>query len=873
MKLIFDIEYRTRWGERLVLLFGRRRIALQYTEGGVWHGTVERHTDHTPVTYRYAVERDNVCIRTEWQEHTLRLPEGASPRVLRLHDRWQEMPHDAAFHTSAFTHGIFARENGPKKAPRPTKPSARNGADNASIRVTVPALRPGETLAIAAGCFDNWQRIVPFDDSRFPEWTLPLRMPAGAEYKLLIADHRTLVPILWEEGANRVWQEAPRDGEYLIEASLVPRFPERRWRGAGTAVPVFSLRSEESFGVGEFLDLKLLVDWAVATNQRVIQVLPINDTTMTGTWEDSYPYNANSTFALHPQFLRLTEAGVEADEAFCRLRDELNALPEVDYVRVNDTKRELLRLAFERDGGRTARRQAYKQFLADNAHWLIPYAAFCTLRDEYRTADFSRWGEYARYDKEAVDAYCRRHNRDIAFHCFVQYHLHLQLSEVCRYARSRGIVLKGDLPIGISRTSVDAWLYPQLFHLDAQAGAPPDAFSATGQNWGFPTYDWERMSHDDYAWWRARLSKMAEYFDLFRIDHILGFFRIWEIPTHAVHGLLGHFNPALPYSTEELRQQGFDVAQGQYIRPAIDDRMLDEVFGELAGEVRDTYLNEGGLRPEYATQRQVAEQLAGDDERRTRLREGLLRILDDVLFVEDPRRRGYFHPRIAAHSTFAYQALDEARRRSFDALYDDFFYRRHNRFWKESALHKLPTLLRATGMLACGEDLGMIPDCVPETMRELQILSLDIQRMAKLPGETFANPARYPYLSVCATSTHDMTPLRAWWEEDRHLTEIFYHEVLGCGGEAPARCEPWIVHRILSMHLNAPSMLTILPLQDWLALDGELRRPDPFAERINVPAIPRYYWRYRMHLTLEQLLRQEAFNTSLREMIACSGRQ
>lgn len=866
MKLLISIEYRTRWGEQPVLRLGKRRIVLQYADGGIWTGIIDRYPRTAPAEYHYEIERDGVCVRREWRPHTLRLPEGEGVRTLRIRDRWQEMPADTPFYSSAFTRGIFGRgkTGTPKKV-----------AGNLTLRVVLPTLRPDETLAVAGsgGEPGDWERVIPMDDSRFPEWELTLDATRGFEYKFLIADRKSLTPILWEEGPNRTWDDIPGAGEHILEASASPRLPERRWRGAGTAVPVFSLRSDEGFGVGEFHDLKRLADWAAATGQRVIQVLPVNDTTMTGTWEDSYPYNANSTFALHPQFIRLPDAGVEEDDEYRRLRDELNVLPEIDYERVNHNKLRLLRRAFERHGARTAARRDYKEFVAANEHWLIPYAAFCTLRDESGTPDFTRWGDYARYDKKAVDAYCHHHSRDIAFHCYVQYHLHRQLSEVCAYAHSRGIVLKGDLPIGISRTSVDAWLYPHLFHMDSQAGAPPDAFSAVGQNWGFPTYNWERMAQDGYAWWRARLAKMAEYFDAFRIDHILGFFRIWEIPTHAVHGLLGYFNPALPYSADELRSMGFDTADGRYTTPAPDEGMLGDLFGDLAGEVRTTCMKDGRLLPACATQRKVATRFPGDDDRQARLREGLMALLDDVLFIEDPRRKGYFHPRIAAHSTYAYRQLDDQRRAAFDRLYDDFFYHRHNQFWKESAMRKLPALLSATGMLTCGEDLGMIPDSVPETMRELQILSLEIQRMPKTPGELFADPAHYPYFSVCTTSTHDMNPLRAWWEEDRGLTERFCREVLGIQGDIPWFCEPWVCRRILDMHLASPSMLAVLPLQDWLSVDGELRYENPSKERINVPAIPRYYWRYRMHIPLEELLHKDAFNNSLRDMIVCSGRR
>ena len=274
----------------------------------VWTCAVERYAPAAqPAEYRYEVEREGVCIRSEWRPHTLRIPSREGVRTLRIRDRWQEMPSDTPFYSSAFTRGIFGRgkTGNPKKA-----------AGNITLRVILPTLRPDETLAVAGSGRElgDWKRIVPMDDSRFPEWELTLHTAHRFEYKFLIADRKTLTPILWEEGANRTWGELPGAGEHALDAAAYPRFPERRWQGAGTAIPVFSLRTEEDFGVGEFYDLKRLIDWAAATGQCVIQVLPINDTTMTGTWEDSYPYTANSTFALHPQFIRLPAAGVVEDD-------------------------------------------------------------------------------------------------------------------------------------------------------------------------------------------------------------------------------------------------------------------------------------------------------------------------------------------------------------------------------------------------------------------------------------------------------------------------------------------------------------------------------------------------------------------------------
>ena len=797
MKLNFSIEYRTDWGESIVLCLDGGRYPLDYVVDGLWQGEVTLAALKESVNYSYEVVRDGVTVRKEWGKHVL--PKGLSAKVVTVNDRWQDRPADAPFYSSAFTKGIFGR--GESKG---TKAAGKG----ILIQVNAPVVRPDEVLAIAGSgkALENWSKVIPFDDSAFPMWTLAL--PAGEPfmYKLVIADRNTLEPKAWEDGENRVMSVIPAKDACYIESALEPRFYGRQWKGAGTAIPVFSLRSEVDFGVGEFLDLKKMVDWAAETGQSILQLLPINDTTMTGTWQDSYPYNANSTFALHPQFINLPAAGVPVTKAYKEMQAELNSLAQIDYEKVNNTKLELLRKAYGKTFAKLSASKSYKTFMAANEEWLMPYAAFCVLRDMNGTPDFSKWKTNKKYNAKKIAAFCEENREAVDFWCFVQYHLDAQLSEVCKYAHSKGVVLKGDLPIGISRTSVDAWLYPELFHMDSQAGAPPDAFAEDGQNWGFPTYNWEKMAEDDYAWWKARLRKMSEYFDAFRIDHILGFFRIWQIPLWSKSGLDGYFSPALPYAAEELVNQGFDVE-------------------------------------------------------------------DKELFIEDPHKPGYYHPKIGAKKTRAFSILDAYRRGAFEKLYTDFFYRRNNEFWKDKAMQKLPALLDSTGMLACGEDLGMIPATVPQVMSDLRILSLEIQRMPKSVEETFAHPANYPYLSVCTTSTHDMNPVRAWWEEDRQVTEQFWQMILGNSGEAPFFCEPWICRQILDQHLWSPAMLTVLPLQDWLSMDGALRRLNPNEERINVPANSRHYWRYRMHLTVEQLAAAKEFNETLGNMIASSGRK
>ena len=893
MKISFNINYRTRWGETLYVCGTLPELgggneqaapAMKMVGPAQWALEIETSVMPASVDYHYIVKPDYGEWRHEWGEpHRLLRAEGAEAYV--RYDCWQDQPLDKPYYSSAFIDGILRRKF------RDQPP--RNDAGELSIKVSAPMIQPDEVLAMA-GSLDvlgNWdpRQALRLNDAAYPVWEgqIPIdRIHSPFEYKFLILKKDTLEVVGWELMDNRVCgiDFSGMEHDSVTIDGLRFANPRNDWKGAGTAIPVFSIRTNEDFGVGDFPDIKKMVDWCVMTGQKVLQLLPINDTTMTRTWVDSYPYKANSTFALHPMYLRPEKVGsikdTERREYFERLRAELNSLSEIDYERVNNAKEEYFREVYAESGSRTADSDEFKEFVADNDHWLRPYAAWCVLRDIHQTPDNERWGEMAVFDNARVDAFIAGHRDEIGYYYFIQYHLDRQLREARDYAHQNGVVLKGDIPIGIARQSVDAWLYPDLFNMNVCAGAPPDDFSVLGQNWGFPTYNWERMSHDGFAWWKARFRKMAEYFDAYRIDHILGFFRIWQIPTDAVHGLLGYFNPALPFTPEELRHNyDFWINPDIQTRPYIMEWVLSDFFGEHLDEAKERFLEPNGegryrLKEYVDNQKKVAEYFATQpkDEKHERLCNALLGLIDDVLFIEDPEEPGKYHPRISAQFTYQYRALNDYERHCFDRLYNDFFYHRHNEFWRGKAMWKLPPLLESTSMLTCAEDLGMIPDCVPDVMHALEILSLEIQRMPKDPRVEFGNTWSYPYYSVCTTSTHDMAGIRGWWEEDRQKSQAFFNQVLHEAGPAPHFCEPWICQRILDMHLHSPSMLCIIPLQDWLSSDGNIRRENPTEEQINVPANPRHYWRYRMHLTAESLMAQTAFNTQLAERIAGSSR-
>jgi 4-alpha-glucanotransferase len=631
-----------------------------------------------------------------------------------------------------------------------------------------------------------------------------------------------------------------------------------------------------------------MVDWAKKTGQRMIQTLPINDTILYHTNYDSYPYNAVSVYALHPIYLHLDKLGNLKDKKlkayFDAQKKELNEKTFSDYENVIKVKWEFFKAIFPQESPAIFASNDYKNFFETNREWLVPYAAFSYLRDLNGTPEFGKWPTYSLYNKAEIEAFSApttEHYQEIALFYFLQYHLHKQLVEVHDYARANGIGFKGDIPIGVSPRSVDAWVDPELFNANGQAGAPPDDFSVTGQNWGFPTYNWELMEKNGYQWWRKRFQKLAEYFDAYRIDHILGFFRIWEIPADAVWGLTGSFHPALPFSDSDLESRGLRWDQDRFVKPYLKEHVLYATFGKYTDEVIRKYFVPDGwqqfkFKPEFDTQKKIETHFAtlGYNFRKEEIliRDGLYAMHCEVLFVRDMRQPDKFHPRISMHSTAGFRDLPEATRRLLDNIYIDYFYHRHTQFWKQQAMTKLPALISATNMLVCGEDLGMVPDSVPDVMNALEILSLEIQRMPKKVNTEFAMPADAPYRSVCTTSTHDMNPIRAWWEEDAVLTKRFYNRALGMQGTAPETCEQWIAEKIIEQHLQSQAMWIILPWQDWMALDTSLCHEHPNAERINVPSNPRNFWCYRMHITLEQLLKEDNFNARIKEMITESDR-
>lgn len=899
MTITFRIRFSTKFGQALFVVGNypvlgnndcETAVPLQYLDQEFWQGSIEIPTNGCGLSglqYRYILKDAEGKAVEEWGKDRVIHFGAINGAEVFLIDTWNHAGEiENSFFTKAFQDVLLQTSQPTLSAEPPSQKFTHE------FRVKAPLVM-GEEMVCLGGSgiqLGDWDTENPLQLSkRGPWWTIRLDLEDAVfpiAYKYGLYNKREKLFRGFEVGTNRVLNGENRKSATTILHDGFAQLGSPNWKGAGVAIPVFSVRTESGLGTGEFADITLLVDWAKQCGFKLIQLLPINDTTATHSFLDSYPYAAISAFALHPLYLNLEKlAGGKNDsiiQSLYQKKVQLNQSSEVDYVQVMNLKFSALKELFSFQKNEFPFDSAFVEFFELNRHWLVPYAAFCYLRDIYQTADFSQWGSYSTFDEASVQLLAspdQPHYDGIALHYFIQYHLHLQLKEVTAYAHKSGIVIKGDLPIGIYRYGCDAWMAPELYHMDVQAGAPPDDFAVKGQNWGFPTYNWLKMQQDDFAWWRRRFEQMSEYFDAFRIDHILGFFRIWSIPLHAVEGIMGKFVPAIPIHLDELHQLGIPFQYQRYCQPHVTAAVINEKFAEQADYVKTNFLffeeSVFKLLPNFDTQRKVQQhfQQLSQTAENLMLMNGLFDLISNVIFFEEEGSLAkQFHFRINMDQTSSFGDLDEYSKLKLKQLYINYFYHRQDEFWRTEAMNKLPKLKRSTNMLVCGEDLGMVPACVPEVMRQLGILGLEIQRMPKQANKEFFHPGEAPYLSVITPSTHDMSTIRGWWEENPEKTQHFYNSILGHFGTAPDDCTAAINKEILIQHLQSPAMWCVFQLQDVLGMDADLRRANPNEERINIPADPRHYWNYRMHLWLEDLVKNRGFIDLVRSVVTDSGR-
>ncbi|MDR2709687.1 MAG: 4-alpha-glucanotransferase [Elusimicrobiota bacterium] len=876
MKLKFCINYHASFGQTIGVEFsyqGKKDVFMLNTlDGFLWKGERE----FTPaekdfvMDYGYKLFFNNQVVCAEYHDlsHHINLPK--TPEYFVVFDLWQDKQKNEYLYTSV----------GQKLFPNHTKIEKLKLPYNKTVIfiLDMPTLTDGQKIFLCSNQ-NHWNTKTALPLKRISEsqWALELNIDEiffPLEYKFIVYDGQHFI---WQENGNYILhsQEIPKENSTVAQvAKLKPIFKFSAPRVAGVALPIFSLRSDTDFGVGDFGDLKLFIDWAVKCGLRAIQVLPVNDTTTDGGDFDASPYSGISVFALHPVYADLSALPIKKDAKYLQLQKELNSSPYFDYKKAYALKIGYLKEAFKNEGAKILKTKEFKEFFNKNESWLKAYAAFRVLTQENSTTDFSKWKKFNIYNEVEIDNFCKEGGakyEQVSFQYYVQYILHMQLLSAANYAKQKDVILKGDIPIGVSPCSVDTWQYPQYFDKNFSAGAPPDLFSMQGQNWGFPIYNWDEMKKTNYIWWQNRLKQMAQYFDAYRVDHILGFFRIWEIAKTDIIALTGQFEPALPMTQNEIKKFGFDFDE-KYLDTFISEKMLEDYFGKDKDRIAQKFLSKksDGLyefKKEYETQKNIQQSDEPDE-----IKEKLYFLASDVLFLKDFKNSNAYHPRIFAYLDYSFKTLNAAQQDAFKKIDDYYFYKRNDDLWYKSAMEKLPVLMHATKMLMCAEDLGMIPRCVPKVLDELEILGLEVERQPKRGKDLIADVSKFPYFSVCSISTHDLSMVREFWKDRAEVTDFYYHKVLNLEGEIPKELNVEIARKIIKRNLSSPSMLCIFLFGDWVCVDEDFIKNNLDSERINVPGTTKNNWRYRIHYTLEQLLNLDKLNETIKSFVADSGR-
>ncbi|MBF0564176.1 MAG: 4-alpha-glucanotransferase [Nitrospirae bacterium] len=639
----------------------------------------------------------------------------------------------------------------------------------------------------------------------------------------------------------------------------------------GVAIPVFSLKTADNCGIGEFLDLIKFGVWCKKVDIDIIQILPVNDT-----GGDSSPYNALSAFALHPVFIglnRLNDGHLDWDDEFTTEIEEtaalMNPLQKVSYPEINAFKLSMLKRIYLFNKDRLANNVDLSEWI-ESTPWLKTYCVYRVLKDLNSQCSWKDWQQMRDPSRQNIESFWHSHPDEVKFYAWVQFELESQLLLTCRSLTDLGLKLKGDIPIMINEDSADVWGERQNFKLDVRAGAPPDMFSEKGQNWGFPCYSWRTMAKDGYTWWKARLEQASKFYHAYRIDHVLGFFRIWQIPQKDNSGVLGHFDPAAHILKSDLIKAGFDERRIEsLLEPVFTKSYLRSFFGNNSEYVINKYFlqtSDGNYNfsDSLSNERSIA--ALHEDQY---LKDKLLELYWDRVLVESANKDEHYQPTWFHYKTRTYNNLHDEEKRKLKELVDGCWHVQDS-VWKENGRNLLKMMADSTDMLVCAEDLGAVPPCVPLVLEDLGILGLRVERWSREYHKQFApyiDTNDYPRLSVASPSVHDTSTLRGWWEElnwDRNQ----YYSLLKMTEPCPQYLTTELSAMVIKRNLGGNSLITIFPLQDYLSLYYNLRTAHPDEERVNVPGtISSKNWSYRMKDSVEFLMNYNEYNLYLKSLI------
>lgn len=641
----------------------------------------------------------------------------------------------------------------------------------------------------------------------------------------------------------------------------------------GLSIPVSALRTLESEGIGDFLDLIPFAQFVKKSGATLIQLLPVNDSGL-----QSSPYSSLSAFALHPVYIHLS--ALPESKGFVNqikdLKKRFDSAERIPYDIIVCEKLALLRAMYDKNKDAIIKSAACKKFIESNT-WLREYAAYSLLKSKNNNAHWQFWPEFVNPSFSDIEKIWadKKNTEDLYFYVWMQKAAEEQFVLAGTALSEIGVELKGDLPILMNDDSADVWAKRNFFKRDRTAGAPPDMFASLGQNWGFPVYDWDALKEDAYSFWIDRLKQADKFYSAFRIDHVLGFFRIWSLSSHDYSGYLGNFLPSVGISRRDLVALGFDSSRIRWLsEPHIRSSSLYEaLYGEdnIEAKVKDVEtvaLERIGNEDIFLFKKAIRGEKDIDALSIVpKAKEFLSSAWRNRVLLEcEPDT---FVPTWSYWDTTAFPTLSHVEKNALEALFA------HTRseaefLWEKNGKELIAMMTSATKMLPCAEDLGAVPACVPKVLFELGVLGLRIVRWARnwsQAGEPYIKLSDYPYLSVCTPSCHDTSTLREWWNTEAGKYEFW--NFLGGKGNCPEQYTSETAAFVLGELAKGNSRILMLQLQDALALSPKYYNVKAEDERINVPGSWNHInWTYRMRVTIEELLDDDDLITRIKNVCA-----
>ena len=661
----------------------------------------------------------------------------------------------------------------------------------------------------------------------------------------------------------------------------------------GIVVPLSALYTKDCPSCGDFLALKDLADFCKKAGFSIVQLLPVNDT---GT--QSSPYSGLSAFALHPLFIRINAlpefaAAMKGNKAFATaykaFEKEFGYKKRFDYDAVLGEKTKLLHLLFNYIEKKNSKDEAEANKLnkelakfVRSYQWIIPYAVFKNIKDENMQASWKSWDESIQklsYDQIKLKWQNKAKKSSHDFFVWCQLRASEQFKEGAESLRAKKIILKGDIPILMNEDSVDCWTYPEFFRQELRAGSPPDGGNPMGQNWGFPTYDWDRLEADEFTWWKDRIKTSAQYYDAFRIDHILGFFRIWASKENETTAYLGHTIPYADFTRKTLNELGFDDGRIKWIsEPHIPTgtienitwnhdeatAVLEKVCDRVKTEELWTFKKEiDGDKEIYAMN------FFEDEGKNNAVKNALAEKWRDRSLIQIKKDR--FIKVYAFENSTAWKTLSGEEQEKLRKLFEEIEVK-ENKLWEKQATTTLSAIVHASDMIPCAEDLGVNLPVMPEVLKKLDILSLKVIRWTRQwdkPGQPYIPFTDYPELSVATTSVHDSSTLRQWWNQEKDSVWAFINSV-ECENKPDGNSAftPEIAEFILRSLASCKSALLINPLQDYLFLEHSFYLENEDDERINIPgSVNTFNWTYRIPVTIEEMSRNKGLLNKIKTIV------